>query len=302
MVFKSKTISDSAILEAAERAGTLLDMPFIAAVRKRIADGEDLKAFDVGIMAEKAGIRLSDDFRREFLAEIIRPSSLMVIPVFNEAVIVHRSVLPSHCKWQVVVDWGGVRDKTVALLMTYEFNNDLDIYVDEKVFDPNTSTDKIVKSLRDWDGVLGNGPKWADVPGQLQVDLNDKWDYIVNVPQKTNWLASVNTMASRFSTNNVRIFPECKFLIASVRAGMFNKTRTDFDRTEALGHMDALAAAMYGIRCQDRENPYSAGNHAPDIRTFVNPEIVRESNSENLSGLTGKTFGPGPKKFGRFAR
>ena len=65
--------------------------------------------------------------------------------------------------------------------------------------------------------------------------------------------------------------------------------------------MDALAAAMYGIRCQNRENPY--GNqyqHSATINKFVNPDMLQEEIS--LETISGKVFGDGgsPKRFGRF--
>ena len=297
-VFDSPTITDSAIVEAAERAGTMLDVNFVHKVRQRVQT-EKLTGADIGIMAAAAGIILSDGFRREFLAEIIRPSSMMVIPAFHERETVVDFKVPSVCNWQISIDWGGVRDKTVAFLMTYDFNNDCDLFWEEKVFDSNTSTDGIVKSLREWDDMIGDQPKWADVPGQLQIDLQEQWGYSVHLPQKTNWMASVNTMASRFSTKNVRIKPCCRFLISSIRAGMFNKTRTDFERSEALGHMDALAAAMYGMRMNDKSNPYTDYKHAPTVDTFVNPEIVNEFDSHPMEV---KIFGDGPKKFGSFAK
>ena len=67
--------------------------------------------------------------------------------------------------------------------------------------------------------------------------------------------------------------------------------------------MDALAALMYGIRCQNRENPYIKSNHTPEVETFVNPEIVKESKEgEGLNRLASKTFGSGPRKFGSFVK
>ena len=80
---------------------------------------------------------------------------------------------------------------------------------------------------------------------------------------------------------------------------MFNKTRTDFERTDALGHMDALAAAMYGIRMNDKTNPYADYKHTPSIDRFVNPEIIKEMDTDPLAV---KVFGDGPKRFGSFAK
>lgn len=302
MVFESPTITDSAIVEAAGRAGTIIDLDFVAKIRNEIKNKDKVFAVDVGEIAKQENVILSDGFRREFLAEVIRPTSLMVIPTFHERETVYDFKIPMVAKWQVVIDWGGVRDKTVAFLMSYEFHKDQDLFVEEKVWDANTSTDIIVAGLKEWDEKLQEGPRWADVPGQLQIDLQETYDYTVHLPQKTNWLASVNSMAARFATKNVLIKPQCKFLIASVRAGMFNKTRTDFERTEALGHMDALAAAMYGIRCQNRESPYTAGVHSPTINQFVSPDVVKDLGKTELDKLSGKTFGAGPKRFGSFAK
>jgi hypothetical protein len=48
------------------------------------------------------------------------------------------------------------------------------------------------------------------------------------------------------------VHPRCTFLLATLKAATFNKTRTDFNRTQALGHMDAIAAATYGYRSIDK--------------------------------------------------
>ena len=301
MVFESPSISDQALIEAAGRTGTILPIDFVQDVRKKVSK-KQFNADDVLQLANERNIFLTDGFRREFMAMIIRPTTLMVIPIFSEKDIVIDFDVPSVCTWQVVVDWGGVRDKTVAFLMSYDFNSDTDLIVDELVFDANTSTDVIVRTLKTWDDVANSAvkvPVWADVPGQLQVDLLNLFDYQVQIPQKTNWLGAVNTMASRFATKNIRIKPKCKFLIDSVRSGMFNKNKTDFARTSELGHMDALAALMYGIRSLNRENPYAAHYDQDPFNQPVHSQnmfIPSQAHEENNV----KIFGEGPKKFGSF--
>lgn len=289
MVFESPSISDSAIVEAAERSSTILTSDFVREVRAKVAEGPKVYPEDVHAMARRYGIKISDDFKREYMAEVIRPTNLMVIPTFHERSCVIDFKKPSVMNLTVVIDWGGVRDKTVALLMGYDFNGDKDLFFDERVYDCNTSTDIIVEDLKKWEDEYEIQTRWADVPGQLQIDLQEKWDYPVHIPAKSNWMGSVNTMAGRFSMDKVLIHPKCKFLIASVRGGMFNKTRTDFERTDALGHMDALAACMYGIRCQNRDNPYSAGQHSATHNRFVHPDNLKDE--VGLANLGGKTFG-----------
>jgi hypothetical protein len=307
MVFESPAMDDKAIVEAAGRSGSVFDVDFVSEVRRRMEGTEKILGAEVVELAAEKNLHLTDDFKREFLAMIIRPVSLMVIPVFHERHTIVEFDVPSACRWQVIIDWGGVRDKTVALLMTYEYNSDTDMVWDEMKWDENTGTDVIMKDLKesDWlDYLRGDeDPVWADVPGQLQIDLDRDHNFIVHLPPKQNWLGSVNTMASRFATKNIKIRKRCTFLIASVRAGMLNKNRTDFERTKALGHMDALAALMYGIRVLNRESPYTQGYHTPKVDQFVNPDIIREQEQmldENILG--GKQFGGGPKQFGSFKK
>ena len=289
MVFESPSIQESAIVEAAERSGTIIDLDFVYEVMTLSKTLEKILPEDVHKIADQREIFLSDGFMREFMAEVIRPSDLMVIPKYYPKTCFLDMKIPAVANWSVVIDWGGVRDKTAAYLYTYEFNSDLDIFVDEKIFDSNTSTDKIVESLKEWDETNPVLTKWADVPGQLQVDLNSEHDYQIQVPPKSDWLSSVNTMAARFSTNKIRVSSSCPFLRKSIKAGMFNKTRTDFARTNELGHMDSLAAIMYGIRCQNKENPYQSGVYSPSSTRFDNPESMQDA--AGLESLGGKGFG-----------
>ena len=305
MVFQSPSISNQALIEAAGRTGTVLSNNFVTEIRERVTGDDKLTAREVCLVAESQGINITDGFMREFMAMVIRPTNLMVIPIFYENECVFDFDFPSVCQWQVVVDWGGVRDKTVALLMTYEFNTDTDIVWAEKVFSENTSTNEIVSGLKEWDNFLidknrGNRPpRWADVPGQLQVDLLNMFDYQVQLPPKTDWLGAVNTMAARFATKKVKIKPSCKFLLATIKAGLFNKNKTDFARSGELGHMDALAALMYGIRVLNRENPYQDHNVTHSNTMFINPEAFKDQN-QNQDSFGVKVFGGGPKKFGSY--
>jgi len=297
-VFQSPTITDSAIVEAANRSNTIVEIDFVRRARKHKDDVDKILE-----IAKEMGIHVSDDFKREYLALIIRPRSLMVVPVFHEKETVVAFEPASFWKKQIIIDWGGVRDKTACYVMAYNYTADLDMFIDELVYDPNTTTDEIISDLRKWDDMYPDtrDTRWADVPGQLFIDLNDsnKYNYPLNLPPKSDWLGGVNVMAARFATKKIRIHPRCKFLIASIKAGMLNKTRTDFERSEFLGHCDALAAAMYGIRCQNRDNPLeSDADLPPHEQVFVRPQ----ENSKSLESLGGKSFGQTGRKFGSFAK
>ncbi len=105
---------------------------------------------------------------------------------------------------------------------------------------------------------------------QLQVDLQRTHNLAIMLPPKDDWEASVNNLANRFTQRKVRIHPRCKLLIQTCQSGVFNKNRTDFDRSIALGHMDAVAALMYGVRALDRSSPYSEQSRTHD-GFFIRP-------------------------------
>lgn len=250
-VFDSPSITPEMILEAMKRSGCKMQGDFIYYLL-----GGQVTSANIYELAGKTGTHLSDDFRREYLAEIIRPSTLMVIPHYNAKTHVKEFGPPLNCHWHITADWGGVRDLTVALLHTYDYLGNKDMIWDEKVWPANTPTSIIRNDLKVWEQSYAIHSCWADVPGQLQVDLSNDWNFNFQLPPKSDWLASVNNMSVKFTTDGIWIHPRCQFLQKSCRAGMFNKNRTDFERTPELGHCDALAALMYAIRVQSRENPY----------------------------------------------
>jgi len=290
-VFDSPTIDNGQILEAARRSECKITSGFISAVM----DGEVTSA-NVHEIANSTETQLSEAFRREFLAEIIRPSTLMVVPDFSDTVRhVIKFEAPVVCSWSITIDWGGVRDKTCAILHTYDYLANLDLVRDELVFEPNTPTSTIVSILKNgWHKEYEIENVYADVPGQTQVDLNNL-NYFVTLPHKSDWLSAVQTLAARFTTDNILIDPKCKFIRNSLRAGMFNKTRTDFERSESLGHCDGLAALMYAIRSQNKTNPYIVDRNFHSNNMFIAPK-------EELSPEGAVALLLSPRKFGRYKK
>lgn len=240
-----------------------------------------------------AGGEDSVDFRREYLCELVRDQSITVIPHFSKD---HVGVfeLPLQSRYFVSIDFGGVRDKTVALLHTYDFFNARHMIIDERVFDPNTPTDDIVGELWKMESGYTIEQRISDCPGQLLIDLNSIHGYTVIMPNKTDWQAAVNQMSVLFSTNKIIIHPRCQFLILSCRSGTFNKNKTDFDRTYTLGHCDALAALMYAVRSQNLETPYSYINHGVSDGFWLPPKPEEPT-------MAIKSFGR-VKKFGAFSQ
>jgi hypothetical protein len=283
------------------------DHPFITETMSRAAinnclyvytihDNKELTKEQYDACVRRAGGEETDDWRREYLCQIVRDRSVVVIPDFEPKRHVGACDLPPFVNLEVYIDWGGVRDLTVALLMGYEFLTDTDLVLDEKWFKPNTPTEVIVAELQAWYDTHTIKRTYADVPGQLQVDLKSSHDFDVAIPFKADWQASINQLAVRFSRNKIKIDPKCKLTIQTCQSGTFNKQRTDFERTTSLGHCDALAALGYGHRSLDRSNPFPNNSLGNDY-IFVKPKEDQEKPSEVKAFGTAR---PKVRRFGTF--
>lgn len=246
-----------------------------------IDDNKALTPSQYEACVRRAGGRNTDDFKREYLCQIIRDRSIVIVPDFDKSVHVEDFTIPNPMNYEVYTDWGGVRDMTVSLLMGYDFLRGCDLVLDEMWWPHNTSTEQIVKDLRQkWGDYLST--HYVDAPGQIRVDLTDTHKMEVRYPNKDDWESNINHLAVRFAQRKVRIHPKCRLTIQTCQSGTFNKNRTDFERTHTLGHMDAIAAMMYGIRHLNRTSPY--GDSAVRARDWqweapraIEPMIVGKS-------------------------
>lgn len=252
----------------------------------------------------------TEAFLREYMAQIIRSAQVVVVPGYDDNAHVAQFHWPIHSHPQVTIDFGGTRDKTVALLHYYNFLADRTEIVDERVFEPNTETDTIVAGCFEMERQVPDG-HWfsreagmrvnrvADAPGQVQVDLGAR-GYQTAMPIKLDWQAGVNGMAVDVKQSKVLIHPRCKFLRLSLKSGSFNKQRNDFARTKALGHMDGLAALMYALRSQSRENPYPQNTFAR--QDYWVPQASKPPEAEIAAALLDSPMPARftPKRFGTF--
>lgn len=291
-VFDSPSIKPEQIIEAMRRSGCKVPQELEYAITNKLVT---TATFDFWVM--KTGAVITEAFQREYMARIIRPVTLMVIPDYDERRHVAVFDLPVRTHLEVTIDWGGVRDMTVALLHTYDYMSNMDLVWEEKVWPANTATSTIVQELKQWDKDYYLTMRWADVPGQVQVDLNETYNYTISIPQKSDWMASVNQCAVKFATDRIKIHPRCEFLRKTCRAAMFNKQRTDFERTADLGHCDGIAALMYAIRSQNRSNPYGAQQANLD-NYFVRP--VKDDEVEFADAVSPAAGWASQRTFGAF--
>lgn len=242
----------------------------------------------------------SIEYQREYLNRMVRDQSLMVVPCYSEKDHVGKIAIPQKLFRHITIDWGGVKDFTACLLHTYDFLNNKHLILAEKVFDANTPTETIVNFLRGWISTSDDFPFaetiHCDAPGQILVDLINTHGLTVYPCPKEDWLSAVNQMSTVFTQpGRILIDPSCVFLRQSLRSGTFNRNRTDFERTKALGHCDALAALMYALRVQNKSSPYQAHQ--------VPGGVITQSFKPLLETHRPVSFDiPRPKKFGVFSK
>lgn len=228
-------------------------------------------------------------FRREYLCELIKDERLLVYPEFSPHCL--STHVPEHWKGTISIDFGGIRDKTVALLLTYDFIQGIDLVLDERVFDRNTDTRTIIETIREMEVAWGlkDPTRYADASGMTHVDANQLFGYHFAAPHKDDLDAAVNAVRIRLAQGKLKVNPKCKVLMQTLESQQYNDKRTDFLRTDALGHNDAGMALTYGIRMLDRiTNPYPIVRH--NRETTWAPK-QQEPMEQLVSNLGWKSFG-----------
>lgn len=217
-------------------------------VHLTIDDISDLPPDERARLLDEVGGPNSSTARREFFGIIEIDKNRAVCPSFDAA----RHVAPvdrPYIAWRLFGDAGGVRDKTVFLEVGYDREKGLLLFRDELSFNHGTPTKVIISAVKE---------KWPDHKtlvldgaGQLLIDYSAE-GLPAALPEKDDFDAGLLLLDNVFYKDAALIDPRCGLLIRTLTGGMLNKQRTDYERTDALGHCDAAATAIYGIRGADR--------------------------------------------------
>jgi hypothetical protein len=226
---------------------------------------------------------------------IVRDPTTIIVPTFDKTKHIKEMIrLPTYAKYFTAIDWGGVRDKTVGICYAYDFQRNKVIILGEFMEPANTPTHRIVSSALAMETKIAATQditaRWVDAPGQVQVDLKTMHNFEIRLPIKDDWQAGINNLQLMFARDEIEVHKDCKFLIQSLESGQYNQNRTDFARSDTLGHCDALAACMYAMRMVDRSMPYGLVTRSNNM--FIAPSKPEITLSDSLS----------PKQFGKFRR
>jgi hypothetical protein len=101
--------------------------------------------------------------------------------------------------------------------------------------------------------------RWSDTDLRLIADLGELHQLAFLPTAKDGKEAQVNALRISLKAKGWHVSPSCVALRRQLRVGVWNKQRTEFDRSKDDGHYDAVDAALYFNRNVDvYRNPYPA--------------------------------------------
>lgn len=200
------------------------------------------------------GGRGSIPFRREALCERIVDTTKTIIPEWDE----HRHIVdyerPPYFKYLLKFCFldSGVRDKTVGSCGYYDFPKARLIVEDEFVLQgPEVTTRAIYQNFARLESALQYEKplRFSDNDNIILLQDLDVDHGMHFIPTSKDTLpAMVNNLRLWVKDDRVLLNPKCQLTARTMRSGLWDKDRKEFKRTVALGHCDALAQLMYGVR------------------------------------------------------
>jgi hypothetical protein len=235
-----------------------------------IYDNPQLTPEQIAKAMHRARGEHTDTWKREYLAQILPIRERLIVPEFVDAEVdtVKQS---KHCdatSYWLSGDFGGSRDLHVFHIWMWNWQTNKKQVLSELWFPNKTGTQEIIIGIKKWESEVLQ-KYYGDTPGTLPegyarfIDPGGSHQLIIDLckdglqcgaPNKTEMLASLNDLRDEIYNRKIEIDPSCGLLITTLRSGMWNSPRTDWERSDALGHCDSIASAMYGNRdaiCKD---------------------------------------------------
>jgi hypothetical protein len=264
-----------------------------------IEDNPLLSKEEIDSEIEALGGRGSPHVRRELFCEIVRDTERLIVPEFDPLKHVKEVItVPNYSYFISSVDFGGAKDNHAHLLCYFDFLRNKVVVLDEVFQEPNTNTEEVIKACQEMEARhrVSFESKYrmlqarvVDAPGQVHVDLK-RMDFPCILPAKGKDSVEDGVQALRvaFLRGVIEIHPRCKHLIQTLKYGMWDKNRKDFQRTPALGHCDMLASLSYNFRhINRRSNPFPPNLGLSKEKHYFEPE----KQNDNETALNDAFYG-----------
>jgi hypothetical protein len=257
-------------------------------------------------MCQAVGGENSPAWRREFLCEPVSDPELLIIPEWDDSL---NTVPDDHSRPQFFTPYvggdSGADDNTAVLFGYYDFRKNA-VVIEEEYVTRGRTTAEIVAACKKieaelWgqkDPITGEiiqrvtpHARAYDAPKQLIFDIFADHKWPVRMPQKEDKIAAIHDLRVEVGARRFLVKEKCTHLRRQLKVGMWkDEKHLDFERSEGLGHLDAVAAAIYFNRVIDRTLnpiPHNLGAHR---ETHFIPE--RASSLGETETAIKAAFGP----------
>jgi hypothetical protein len=272
-----------------------------------------LKREDIARIEVEMGGRESTQFRREYLCERVSEESRMVLPEFKAERHVREGqrdeYFPFYLK-SASLD-SGVRDLTVQLFAYYDWKRAKVVVEDEMVMGGrDVLTSRIFSRTREIESALDYKKvrRHADndnlillqdlnkLSNEAKIESGHADSQVHWVPTRKDSLeASINLVREALTRDQIEFNPRCKHTIGTCKTALWNKQRTDLQRSEVYGHADAIMALVYLLRNIDKHtNPIPRTYGVDQANAII---FKRETVSDNAAALA-NAFGVKRKPLG----
>jgi hypothetical protein len=225
-------------------------------IQKIITDNESLTARELQEIIDESGGIDSPAYQRERLCQPVSDPELLIVPEWNDALNTVPDDYPRPDFYTAYVGGdSGADDNTAILFGYYDFLRAEVVIEDELVLAGQTTATIIDKAKvieKDLWGEQKPKSRWYDASKQLIFDIfiDHKWP--VSMPDKQDKLAAIHALRVEVGARRFKVKDKCKHLRRQLKVGMWrDEKHLDFERTEGLGHLDAIAAAIYFNRSVD---------------------------------------------------
>lgn len=207
--------------------------------------------------------------RRELLCIRVREATSVVVPEFDRRKHVKEFEMPDYGHAYVSID-PGVKDLCAVNFCVWDFANYRLLIVDEWT-KRNANTNEIVSVLQQkevelwsqlqfWNGKgLSANPymRVSDVDTRMITDMQQLHGINVIPARKDDAEAALHALRNAFQQGRIVVHPRCVNTIEHLEGAVWNKGRTDYQRSERLGHADHLDSLKYVWRHVNKsQNPF----------------------------------------------
>jgi hypothetical protein len=282
-------------------------------ILRTVKDQELVEWEEIEKAVERAGGWDSPAVKREYLCEEVVDTNFAIIPEWDDRYIqdvAPDDFFPFYLKYEALDI--GVRHLTFNITAYYDFRRAKLVILDEFVINgPKMTTEKVAEGIREREerhfGVkfeevtLNDGRRrWkaetppgfkvrriSDVDLLLVQDLSKLHALYYDPTDKGELDEMTNETRIWVGAGKILVHPRCEKLIQTLKYGMWDEDRKDWEESEELGHCDGIAALNYLVRNIDqRTNPIPSDFQRPSDDYF-HPEGQgqKEKRNENFKKM-----------------